>query len=405
MKSGSRLLAMGLGLLVALSTMPAIAQNDTDLSDVHSRANYQFGQVMRFSLDAVSEAPIGEATLFYNTPRSLQTTVIKLSIPATQQPAFSHEISLQTNRLPPFSPVTFWWILVDEDGNEIEVAAEEIIYQDNRFVWRSLERDGVKVFTEGDVVLAQQTHDALDELLPQIQKIIPDPLPANLQIYLYPTVSDLQAALALNGYDWVGGHTDPELGVILLALPNSATAQIELRRAMPHELSHLQLYQATGVHYQDVPAWFNEGLATYFELDENPRRAAILEEAVANDKTLPFNELCLAFPAEGGGAALAYAQSGSLVSSIQAQFGDHALTEFVAAFADGLRCEAATQKVLGISMANLEALWLDDNRPHSLPALAARRYGWWFLLAGTGFAGMWLMMRPFRAAGKLGAEK
>jgi tRNA(His) 5'-end guanylyltransferase len=112
--------------------------------------------------------------------------------------------------------------------------------------------------------------------------------------------------------------------VILVTAVNPRTAAADLRQSLPHELAHFLLYQATGVAYNTLPTWFNEGLATALEAAPNPGYETLLETAVASQSTIPFADLCHSFPAAPEGALLAYAESVSLIQFIQANYGNHA---------------------------------------------------------------------------------
>lgn len=344
-------------LLLFLSRLP-IAHAQNGISRVQTTADYRYGQVMTFRLQADSERPITRVTLAFSTPTLPNTFTADIPLTPTQSIAVTQTVDLTQVHIAPFASVTFWWTLTDANGDVYTLPESSLLYADDRFRWQALEREGVVIhWAEGDPVLAQTALDVVAQARPRLQAIIPAAWPAPLHVYLYPTSSDLRAALLLAGSDWVGGHASPSLGVVLVTAADPITAPATLRRSLPHELTHWLLYQATSSSYDTMPAWFGEGLATWFEENPNPNYAAILQQAVSADQTLPFQELCLGFPTSENDALLAYAQSASLVATIQARYGNHALTELIAAFGDGLRCEAAVQQVLGISMTDLTQIW------------------------------------------------
>ena len=380
------------GLNPAARVSPAAAQSGVT---VHSnQASYQFGQLMRFSLEATSETPVESAALLFSTPDMPNTLTAQIDLTAAEEVAISHQIDLRQIRFQPFAPVTWVWSLTLESGQEVALEAETVLYRDDRFIWSGLDDEQAAVYwAEGDATLGQAALDSHAESLARIQEIVPATLPQIVQIYLYPTSSDLQAALRLTGYEWAGGHASPDLAVILIALPSQVTAEVELRRTLPHELTHLLLAEATGPSYEQLPAWFEEGLATYFEIDQNPAFAALVQDAVDSGSTIHFSELCLDFPHSGEQALLAYAQSRSLVEMIQAEYGNHTLTQFVIAFRDGSGCEGAVQRVLGISLQELERSWQAQLRTRPAIYRTVQRLGWWIGLALAGFVAMVLLAR------------
>ena len=93
----------------------------------------------------------------------------------------------------------------------------------------------------------------------------------------------------------MAGHADPDLGVMVVSVPDGPTQRIEMERQIPHELMHVLLYQLIGNKYQ-LPTWFNEGLATISELYPDPDYYTYLMRAKANDSLIPLTNLCASFP-------------------------------------------------------------------------------------------------------------
>lgn len=384
-------------ILLVLLLLPASTAAQSPITLIHSTAEYRYGQVMRFSLAAASQTPITQVTLAFTTSGLPNTFTVDLTLPPTQAIELTQPVDLTQVRIAPFAAVTFWWLLTDVQGDTFSLPETTIHYADDRFRWQQVEQDGVVVhWAEGEASLAQAALDVTAQARLRLQTIIPAGWPEPLHIYLYPTSSDLRAALRLAGSDWVGGHASPALGVILVAAPDPLTAPAALQRSLPHELTHLLLYQATAAAYETTPIWFKEGLATWFEQNPNPNYETMLRQAVDAGSAIPFAELCLAFPTAEDRALLAYAQSASLVAAIQARYGNHALTEFVDAFADGLRCEAAVQQVLGISLADLTGIWWQSQQQQPLWQRFWLANRLWLLLIGGGFVLIALLQLPLR---------
>lgn len=382
-------------VLLPLAGVPASARAQTPITDVRSTADYRYGQVVTFRLEANSDIPITQVTLAFSTPGLPNTYTAGISFEPTQTIAVTQSVDLTQVRLAPFAPVTYWWILTDRNGDAYTLPDAHMTYADDRFRWQQGERAGVIIhWTASDPALAQAALDTIAQARPHIEAIIPASWPMPLHIYLYPTSSDLRAALRLAGSDWVGGHASPVLGVILVSAADAVTAPATLQRSLPHELTHLLLYEATGPGYDTVPAWFNEGMATWLEQNPNPHYPAMLQQAFSANRLIPFTDLCLRFPASEDQALLAYAESASLVTTIQARYGNHALTELVAAFADGLRCEAAVQRVLGISLAELTGIWWQSQQEQTLWQRFWLRNRLWLLLVGGGFVFVGLLQLP-----------
>ena len=362
--------------LVGWSALSVAAQ---DAAGWQSQADYTFGQALTFELAGKDTDDLAQATLFFKAANLPSTFTVELE-PADE---LSHTVDLTQLRLAPFSAIDYWWRLTTKDGAIIDVPAQTLIYADNQFAWQEMAQDDVIVhWTGDDPALGQVALDVVAEALPNLQAIIPVAESQPLRIYIYPTSADLRAALRLTGQDWIGAHAHPELGVILVTAVNSRTAAADLRRSIPHELVHFLLYQAAGASYEQMPLWFNEGLATYLETTPNPNYALLLETAVAEQNTIPLEQLCYSFPTDANTVLLAYAQSGSVITYIQDRYGNQAVTDLITAHADGADCETAVARTLNLSLNELQQDWLASIHPPSF----WQQYGLWLLLLAGGFA-------------------
>jgi hypothetical protein len=370
------------GLLLWSPTDSVATAAEPTMQDVR----YQFGQFITFSLEARSDRPLVMATLFFGVPTLPNTYTAEVTVSPADSIRAEYTVDLTDLRLTPFADVTYRWAVTDAEGAVTVFPEQAMRYEDDRFLWRSIEREGVIVhWAEGEVTLGQAALDVADEVLPDLQAIVPAALPTPLHIYLYPTASDLQAALRLTGQSWVGGHASPELGVVLIAVPDNVTASAELQTKLPHELSHVLLAEATGSAYERVPVWFGEGLATFFELTPSAGDASILSDAVNQGKQHAFADLCVAFPDEAQKARLAYAQSADMIRFLRDRYGNHALTDMIRAFADGAGCESAVTRTLGVSLRELDKAWQESRRDTPGWLQIVEDNGLWLILFAVGF--------------------
>ena len=61
--------------------------------------------------------------------------------------------------------------------------------------------------------------DVADAGQERIQDLLALPMPRKLDIYVYADPETMQSALSPGSENWVAGHADPDLGVILVTLP------------------------------------------------------------------------------------------------------------------------------------------------------------------------------------------
>lgn len=346
-------------------------------------ADYVFGQVMTFHL-ALPDAENGvQATLFFQAPEFDKTYVVQTPVLAGEA---HYPVDLNQVRLAPFTTVTYWWRLENEDGSVWTTPEQEIAYVDDQFQWQSLAQDGVTAYWTGDeAALGQVALDIVAEVRPTLAALIPNLPAADLAIYIYPSSADLRAALRLTGRDWVGAHAHPELGVLLVTAVNTRTASSDLRQSIPHELMHYDLFQVLGPAYDNLPMWFNEGLASLAEPNPNPNYGRLLAAAVANQTTIPMTELCDRFPVDEETAVLAYAQSLSLAAFIQDRYGNAGVQNLIAAFANGGDCQSGVEQAFGLTFVELEESWLQSQQVRSPWSQFFFDNGFWLLLLVGGF--------------------
>lgn len=353
-----------------------------------SQASFTYGRAMRFSLQVDSQVDIQAVTLFFRAGDWPNTYTADWRLLPRRQVRVTHELDLTQTRLPPFALITYWWTLEDADGRSYPLALQTLDYGDDRYDWRQLSDGGVSVYWTGqDTVLGQLALDVVAETWPRLTAVIPVETMPTFRVYVYPSVNELQAAMQLagRGWEWVGAQFIPESNTIIVAAGNANTAAFDLRQSIPHELSHLLLAQATGASYENTPKWLDEGLATFLESETNPTYEAILGEAAAAGTTMPFHELCRSFPAAGDEIVLAYAQSGSLIRTLQAQYGHQVLRDLVVSYADGRACDAGVRHVLGTSLAELERAWLDTQVNRPAIGRFWRENGLWLVLLAASF--------------------
>ncbi len=372
--------AAALGACLAL-LVPLLARAQGEITVTHLGATYIFGQQITFTLKAESSAGVSQATLFVETGAGDRVTVTEAEVTPGQQVEAAVVRDLQQQRVRPFSTLDYWWVVADESGAELETDHQSLYYEDNRFDWQSMARGPVVAhWYSGDLGFGQAAADAGALALPTISSDLGAEPPERVDVYVYATVTELQTGLALGGRTWVGGHADPDLGVVLIAVPPGPEAVLAFERDLPHELTHVLIYQVTEPNYASVPFWLNEGLAVLHETQPNPAYRVALDRAFEQDALLPISSLCGAFPLDASEATLAYAESLSVVTYIRDRWGSAQLVELLQAYADGATCEGGTQRVLRTSLAGLENDWSRDVLRGNPVLTAAARFGPWLLL-------------------------
>ncbi len=375
------------GLLLApgvwASPFPASGQSAPVIDDAPA-PTYRFGEELSFTLSAHAAADINRVTLFIRSQDDERTFSGLAQFVQGHQVEAVYRFDPAQRALSAFTPLEYWWEVVDETGASTRSDPATFAYLDNRFDWKTLESADGRLAVHwyaGDTALGQAALDAAVSGYASARNLLPGALLDRAAIYVYRTEADARPALDSASPRWVSGFANPAGGsAIVVADPGTPDALTRIARDIPHELMHL-LSAESGGQVQSMPAWLSEGLAQLNEPAPDPDDAAVLEAARANGTLQALADYCAPFPADGASTRLAYAHSAAVVRYIRNQYGVARLSELLGAYAGGLSCDAGVQQSLGLTLAGLDQAW------QAGPAVSAGggmgdETGGWLILAG-----------------------
>ena len=362
--------------------------------DVYPKVTYAFGKQIRFEARFQPQGAVREAVVFYRIDMaSGETYHGQMTMQDAETAFFIHD--LQKAPIPPFIEVLYWFHLTLKDGSVYTTPSFTFRMEDDRFQWRSITTPAFEVYWyQGDVAFAQRILDAATQGAIRARDAWQAPSPQGVHIYVYADAKVLQETLGTQ--NWAAGHALPSSGVVYVALADTPHQTSEIPRLVPHELAHYLLYQMTGQFgYQNIPMWLNEGLASNTELLPNPDYEIALREAIAQDQLIPIPHLCQQFPSDASGALLAYAEATSFTQYLLHRYGRSAIHNLIAAYAEGLDCNAGAQSILGQPLDRLEQAWLAETFHIGRWTQAIQRLQPWLLLLAVILlslaAGAWLV--------------
>jgi len=366
-------------LLSFSSPLPAHGQSEIHFTGLE--ASHVFGDSFTF---------IG----FINP--DLETTSIELTFRPTATgkslvvPATRDDINLSAeyiikpqDYIPPFGMVEYWFSAALDDGSQIQSEVVTFQYDDTRFTWQSLIQDDYNVhWVEGDRAFGQEILDAVLETNTSYTPYLDLPVPETLNVYVYPSYSALQSALEITNAAWVAGHTDPAANTILVSIPPGFDQQLSIQRQIPHEVTHVRLYQYMQENYLNLPIWLSEGLASLAEQYTLPEYWQILQAAYQDETLIPLSDLCSTFPTESDRASLAYAEADSITRYIYQTYGKFGLHSLVDAYIVGHSCETGVSMALNIPLNQLEADWQKATFNNAILSISQASAFSWVLIFG-----------------------
>ncbi|HLE52866.1 MAG TPA: peptidase MA family metallohydrolase [Anaerolineales bacterium] len=366
-----------LGLIIPLP-LPAYAQTEVEV--LVEQPDYTFGQQIRFQATIQSAEPIVKVLVLTQTGDQADMLFIPASVDS--QGKISAVLDLRQQPLRAFSNVDYWYHVTFQNGETATSPGYSFYLEDNRFQWDSLTSPPfVAHWYTGDITFAQEVLNIAQAGLKRAQEFLPPVLvPETVNLYIYDDAQQLQTALAHSTQNWVAGHADPNLSVILVSLPPGPEKQLEMERQIPHELMHVLLYYTNADAYAYLPAWYNEGLASMAELYPNPDYQVLLQSAFETGGLLPIASLCQSFPTDASNAMLAYAEAASFTRFISDRFGMTRLEGLMAYYAQGVDCQRGVEAVLDNDLEHLDGMWRQDTFAENLWRSALENLLPWFTL-------------------------
>lgn len=345
--------------LLLICSVPPPVLADGEVEVLSEEMEYTFGEEIVFQIRLQSEIPVSEINLVLQAPGT-PGFIGQVLIISPGQAQFVYDLAQRP--LPAFSSITYSYLIILENGDQVETPTYSFTYLDNRFNWQELIEEPFMIYWyEGEITLAQGVLDAANNGYDRVLELLQQPASDQpIDILVYSSDEELQSTLTSIGQTWVGGHADPELGSVVVSLPPGVDQSLEIQRLIPHEITHILLYRFMGDEYKYLPAWFKEGIASRMEFYSHPDYPLILERAYGERGLIPFSHLCLAFPADPDLALLSYAQADSLLDYIQREYGVTGIQAMIYAYDQGVSCERGVEISLGTTLEELENEWKRD---------------------------------------------
>lgn len=342
-------------VLLILTAVDAQAQ---PVDMIETQVTYAFGGQMTFWARVSLPAKPEEALVFYRSKGDSRTMSGILSV-IGDEVSFVHDLTRSPLRA--FAEIEYWFgFRFSEDENFVS-PTYSFLYDDNRFQWQQIQSNSITInWYDGDLAFGQMAMDTAQASLERAKTWFDFPEPDQLRFYLYASAPEMQSTLRLGSMSMIGGHTSPDLKVMIVSLPEGPDQTMETERQIPHEIIHVLLYEKLGEGSLNLPTWLTEGLASKNEFYPNPDYHVILADAVEREMLLPMTSLCNGFPLDAASYFLAYSQAESFTGYLYDQFGKSGIESLMEQYANGVDCERGAELALGIPLAELDEQWREE---------------------------------------------
>ena len=343
----------GVALIVAglLTAGRAGAQTPTIVDTQINQSN--FPASLMFSALVDEAESLESAVLFYQVPP--EGAITRAAAVVAGSDVIRLEAEISTNRgvayIPPGADIEWWWALTDSDGETTETERTIFRYADPRYDWQVIRGGNLELYYYEGESTAEALHVVGRDALERMGALLGVELDFTAKIYLWANPQDA------TGVERTESDTFEQLiftgGTRVLAdLVHVFAPQPWI---VSHELTHVLTKQA-GEGIADLPAWLDEGTATYSERDWRARRGGSLQFALDNDEILSVRSIGSATNTPND-VDLFYGQSADIVTALIDEFGEDTFAELFVVFKQGTTVDDALMQVYGFDREGLDAFY------------------------------------------------
>jgi hypothetical protein len=321
------------------------------ISDRHE-IDYPRAIVLRLEIEADEE--IAEVTLFYHLAGKPSRVYGYPQVMVGR--SVSTEFSIRTGGaqyLPAGVEIEYYYRIQDSRGGVLETPHSRVTYLDPAYRWRELR--------QGDLVVTW--HDLSEE---RVRKVVTDAearLRVAKEMFGLDDVRPIKAVIfnsrkeSDRGLPFVSEAASQRHlygGFAFQAYDQFVLSGLS-EHGITHEATHLLLGQAVSSPLAKIPAWLNEGLATYFEASDFGR-ARTVAGAARGRRLLRLRSMG-AVPGRPEDVVVFYAQAWSVVTHMIETHGAERMGALLDALDSGLEIDEALRSVYGMGVDGLEAEW------------------------------------------------
>lgn len=359
-QQAARVARIGLSLaaIVAVLAVAGAPARAAGIEVIQSDHVNRFPASMAFTLQARGDAPIQSATLFYTASSGTSTTnrAVTEFQPSTQISTTATVETGNRHYLPPGTGINYWWEIADSAGTTLKTDPVSFSYDDQRFKWSSVDKEGVTVYWYS--VGQQRGQQILDAALSAAQRLADEAgvkYDHPMKIWVYASKQDLDPALPQTSPSYQ--EQTVTLGVRLSADVMALLGNHpDVLATVAHETSHMVIHQAIDNPFGDLPAWLDEGLAMYAQGDLPPEHQRELQTAKNRDTLMSVRSLS-SYVGDPSKVNLFYAQSDSFVDYLIKTSGRDKMNQLLQVYKRGTTNNAALQEVYGFNVDGLDQRW------------------------------------------------
>jgi hypothetical protein len=357
-------LALAGAFLVVLLTASSLSAAGGDIKVVTTGEDVNFPGNVDLSVTAEGDADIVEVRLFYRTVGSrVWAYAYPDFVPASRITASLNLTGEVSTYLPPGTEVEYYYEIRDAQGNVLRTEPTVVEYEDTRFDWSEFTVGPltVRYYDQSESRVSSVAQD-LESDMARLQSLLqieqPDPIKGVIYSRRSHTLDAFpQQSRTTTEQQTFQGFAFPERSLFLgLGLD---------RGLIVHESAHLLLAQALGTRVQSIPAWLDEGFASY--MDPSVR---IYSGESLKSRTNPLRAMNT-LTGTPHNIGTFYQKSLSVVAFLIDEFGQTSFQQLTRQLSDGGSIGDSLTNVYGFDVDGLDDRWSGQSLVSEPPAPSA----------------------------------
>ena len=400
---GPRALAfVSISLLLFLLQLvhTAFAAGD-NIRVVSNEREVHFPDDVVFNLEVEGDSDIVEVRLYYRVPPSGTWAYAYLNLTPSRHVETRFNLNVSgISYLPPGTELEYYYSIQSAQGSSLRTELRKFTYVDDRFQWRTTTTGPLTIFSHDlPRKRVEEVGREVERSLGHVAEVLQLSAVTPLRGIIYNSKAEAREAFPHQSKTTTDkgifqGFAFPDRGVFVgVGLHPSLIV---------HESTHLLLEQAVSSPVAMIPAWVNEGFASYME----PRAAGYGRGSLrdTDPSLMPLRHM-YSLPGRLEDIRYFYRKAESVVGYMIEDYGAESFRTFLGILNEGKVAEEALTAAYGFGTDELDRLW--SSSTHPAPASSSgggdTRFAYFdtlliavLLLVGMGVLGTGVAMRRLK---------
>ncbi|HET7180769.1 MAG TPA: peptidase MA family metallohydrolase [Candidatus Limnocylindrales bacterium] len=351
--------AIAAAFVLALALAPTAAAADPTFQAVSTDVRY--GTSVTFTQQATLPSGIARVEAVVREGTDARTFLAPVEVSGSGNVELRYVYETPEGSTYPNTKLTLGFRVTLADGRVIDGPTGSVLYEDDRFDWKTLSGSIVRVhWYEGDQAFGQRALDIGEGAVERAEQLLGVTETQPIDFFIYADRDAFYSVIGAGLQENVGGLALSQIRTLFANIGPSSVADPWVGIVVPHELTHIVFATATQNPYHEPLHWLNEGLADYLAAGYDASARANVRNAAERDSLMPLSAIVGQFPSPPDRFSLAYDEAVSAIDYLVRTYGQDALVKLIRSYADGVSDDDAFTAALGVDTAGFEAGWLRD---------------------------------------------